>query len=239
MNQTQQVIETMKRLGGIATFGKLNSEIDFSSWKTKTPEASVRRIVQDSSAFFKIKPGLWALNEFKEEILSRLKIDINDKNDNNNNDFSHTYYQGLALEIGNLRNMNTYIPGQDKNKLFIDKPLKEIASISEIYQFTYPEIVKHAKSVDVVWFNERNMPCAFFEIEHSTDIKNSLMKFFELQDFNAMFYIVANEYRHNKFIELMKLSIFKSIKERIMFRSYETLSDIHSKSYKIPKPGVL
>ena len=62
MKQKQQVINVMKNLGGIATFGKLNSEIDFSSWGTKTPEASVRRIVQDSPAFFRLKPGLWALN---------------------------------------------------------------------------------------------------------------------------------------------------------------------------------
>ena len=53
MTQKQQVIETMKRLGGVATFGKLNSEIDFSSWKTKTPEASVRGIVQVNPEFYK------------------------------------------------------------------------------------------------------------------------------------------------------------------------------------------
>jgi len=29
--QTEQVIEVMKRLGGFATFGKLNQSMDFSS----------------------------------------------------------------------------------------------------------------------------------------------------------------------------------------------------------------
>jgi len=58
MTQTQQVIDTMRRLGGIATFGKLNSEVDFSFWGTKTPEASVRRIVQNSPDIFKLRPGL-------------------------------------------------------------------------------------------------------------------------------------------------------------------------------------
>ena len=52
MTQTQQVIDTMRRLGGVATFGKLNSEVDFSFWGTKTPEASVRRIVQNSPDIF-------------------------------------------------------------------------------------------------------------------------------------------------------------------------------------------
>jgi len=108
MTQKQQVIETMKRLGGVATFGKLNSEIDFSSWKTKTPEASVRGIVQVNSEFFKIKPGLWALEEYRHEVLGRLNINLEENVNENNIEFSHTYYQGLALEIGNLRDMETY-----------------------------------------------------------------------------------------------------------------------------------
>ncbi|MCL2550372.1 MAG: hypothetical protein FWE78_05555 [Methanimicrococcus sp.] len=230
MTQTQQVIEAMKELGGFATFGKLNSVIDFSEWKTKTPEASVRRIVQDNAAFFKIKPGLWALEEFKEDIFK--KFNLKDSDEHTEMEFSHSYYQGLVVEIGNLRSMNTFVPNQDKNKLFLDMPLKEVTNLSEIYQFTYPEIVRYARTVDVIWFNERHMPHAFFEIEHSTDIQNSLLKFYELQDFNAEFYIVADEYRYNKFNDLINRSIFKSIRERIKFRSYDSLSDIHSQAYR-------
>lgn len=40
-----------------------------------------------------------------------------------------------------------------------------------MYEFTYPEILRKAKTVDTVWFNERKMPCAFYEVEHTTDIK--------------------------------------------------------------------
>ena len=159
MSQTQQVIEMMKALGGVATFGKLNSAIDFSTWKTKTPEASVRRIVQQSDAFIRVKPGLWALREYENEIFRKLNIvNRNDSTDKNDDEFSHSYYQGLAVEIGNLRDMITYIPGQDKNKLFLDKPLKDVALTSDIFSFTYPEIIRYAKTVDVIWFNERKLP---------------------------------------------------------------------------------
>ena len=230
MTQAQQVIDTMKNLGGVATFGKLNSAMNFSEWKSKTPEASVRRIVQESPAFFKLQPGLWALKEFEEEILKKFKLKDNEKI--NASEFSHSYYQGLTVEIGNLRNMQTFVPNQDKNKLFLDKPLKEVANLSEIYEFTYPKITKYAKTIDVIWFNERNMPHAFFEVEHSTDIQNSLLKFYELQDFHAQFYIIAEEYRHRKFDDLINRSVFKAIKERIKFKSYDSLSDIHSKAYK-------
>ena len=98
MTQSQQVVETMRRLGGVATFGKLNSEVDFSSWKSKTPEASVRRIVQNSPDIIRLRPGLWALKEYEEEIRARFDIAIGSGRETD--EFSHTYYQGLAVEIG-------------------------------------------------------------------------------------------------------------------------------------------
>lgn len=69
-NKTQeaQVIEALRSLNGYATLRRLNETIDFSLWKTKTPEASVRRIVQKSSLIFKIRPGLWALEESRQTI---------------------------------------------------------------------------------------------------------------------------------------------------------------------------
>ena len=49
--QEHQVIEAMRKEGGYATLRRLNEIVDFSSWKTKTPEATVRRIVQLSKQF--------------------------------------------------------------------------------------------------------------------------------------------------------------------------------------------
>lgn len=230
MKQEQQVINVMRELGGIATFGKLNSKINFSEWRTKTPEASVRRIVQNSPDFFRIKPGLWALKEFEDLIHAKFEIHLGDEKEVDR--FSHTYFQGLAVEVGNFLNLDTYVPYQDKNRMFIDKPLKDITSLHDILPFSYSNIVDRAKSIDVIWFNERRMPCAFFEIEHSTDIQNSLMKFYELQDLYAVFYIVADEYRHKKYDEIINRSIFKPIKDRIRFKNYESLSDTHSKEYR-------
>jgi len=231
MNQTQQVIDVMRKLGGFATFGKLNQSVDYTNWKTKTPEASVRRIVQNSPDIFRIKPGLWALKEFEDEI--RKKFNIVTDEESTTSEFSHSYFQGLVVEIGNLRKMSTFIPSQDKNKLFLDKPLKDVATLQDIFQFTYPKIVRYAKTVDVIWFNDRCMPCAFFEVEHSTDIQNSLLKYYELQDFNAEFYIVADEYRHKKFNDLISRSMFKPIRERVKFKSYDSLSETHSQAYRL------
>ena len=71
--QTQQVIDTLRSNGGYATLGNLYHLVDTTSWGTKTPNESIRRIVQKSNEFFRIQPGLWALEEVREEVMRKLK----------------------------------------------------------------------------------------------------------------------------------------------------------------------
>ena len=221
MKQKDYVIKAMRENGGYATFQQLNCMVDVSSWGTKTPFASIRRIVQTNDEFFRIQPGLWALSACKDDVLK--KFNIHQANSKSMLNFTHAYYQGIIVEIGNLRNHKTYVPPQDKNKMFLEKKLSEITCLDNIYNFTYPEILRKAKTVDAIWFNERKMPCAFYEVEHSTDIKNSLNKFFELQDFRAAFYIVAAKERERQFHDIMENSIYRPIHDLVKFVSYDTL----------------
>jgi hypothetical protein len=223
----------MKKLGGFATFGKLYSAMDFSGWNTKTPEATVRRIVQDGDVFVRLMPGLWALKEMEKEVLK--KIDLNNKTQEETNNYSHSFFQGLLVEIGNLKKMETFVSYQDRNKRFLDKKLKDITSVAEIHKFSHDSIVKRAKTVDVIWFNNRKMPYAFFEVEHSTDIQNSLSKFYELQDFYAQFYIVAEKRRHQLFNDIITRSMYESIRKRIKFKDYESLSEYHTKASSLAR----
>lgn len=69
MKQFEAVIETIERLGGIATLGELYREvfkIKDCKWQTKTPFASIRRIVQQTKGIYKIKPGLYGLVKYKK-----------------------------------------------------------------------------------------------------------------------------------------------------------------------------
>ena len=231
MKQKQYVIDAMKKNGGYATFQQLNQLVDFSSWGTKTPFASIRRIVQTNDDFFRIQPGLWALKEYEKEILKKFKIKNNDTKSLHK--FTHSYFQGIIVEIGNLRNFDTYIPAQDKNKMFIEKKLSEITTTNIMYNFTYPEILRKAKTVDAIWFNERKMPCAFYEVEHSTDIKNSLNKFYELQDFRAKFYIVAAKERKKQFDDIIHSSIYNPIQNLVNFVNYDALISQYEAEHKI------
>ena len=229
--QEHQVIEMLRREGGYATLKRLNEIMDFSTWKTKTPEATVRRIVQESKQIFKIQPGLWALEDCREDVLHRFELKLGNKQ--SEEQFSHGYYQGLLVEIGKFRHQTTYVPAQDKSRKFIGKCLGDITDTTEIPPFTYDKLLKRAKTVDVIWFNERQMPSNFYEVEHTTDIKNSLSKFYELQDFHADFHIVANASRKKEFEDKLHVSMFGPIEKRVKFVDYMRVVNMYEGLNKV------
>ena len=234
MKQYEVVIKVMEDNGGYATLGYLYQNvlnIRDVVWKTKTPFASIRRIVQDDRFFFKIKPGLWALKSHREKVLKNFSID-NKSSNKKQIEFDHTYYQGLLVDIGNLKGLQTFVPYQDKNRIYLSKPLLDFTSLERFYDFSYERIVRRAVTVDVSWFNERNLPNSFFEVELTTDIQNSLLKFLELQDFNTNFNIVAPDNRLKEFESKISYSAFKPIKERVKFLDFEKLSIYHSKMFE-------
>jgi hypothetical protein len=234
MKQHQAVIEVMRARGGYATLGQLYQQVlrvPGVEWKTKTPFASIRRIVQDPRFFFKIRPGLWALNEFKDKI--PFQPESKTAKAGQGGEFTHAYYQGLLVEVGNLRHFGTFVPNQDQNHKFVDKALGTMITVDPFYHFTYDQLVQRARTIDVTWFNTRNMPDSFFEVEHSTDIYNSLLKFDELQDFNANFRIVADRSRQREFQSKLAIDAFRDIAPRVKFISYETVSELHAKTYEL------
>ena len=238
MKQHEAVVCAMENLGGIATLGQLNHEvfkISDCEWNTKTPFASIRRIVQTTKVIYKVKPGLYGLVKYKSLLEKRgiIAETTTTKKSSNEIDFNHSYYQGLLVEIGNMRGYTTYIPPQDKNKQFLNKPLGSISSIKTIYSFSYPEVVARAKTIDVIWFNDRGFPSSLFEIEHSTDIQNSLLKYNDLQDYYSTFYIVGAGIRKGEFEKKLKYSSFKQIKNRVKFVDYELISGMHTKMFEL------
>ena len=231
MKQYEAVIETLEKLGGVATLGELNKEvfnIKECEWKTKTPFASIRRIVQQTKGIYKIKPGLYGLEKHKKQIEERGIIAETEKNKDSDDMrlFNHTYYQGLLLIIGKIHKMQTFVPQQDKSKKFYNgKKLQDLSTLNEQPQYSYPELTKRSATIDTIWFNERNMPHSFFEIEHSTDIQNSLLKYNDLQDFYARMTIVADAKRRNEFETKMRFHAFDELRvnKRVSFLSYDTL----------------
>ena len=251
MKQYEAVIETLKRLGGIATLGQLNQEvfkIKDCKWGTKTPFASIRRIVQERSEIYRVRPGLWALTSLRKQLEANGIIEEGNHNADSSivKDFNHSYYQGLLLYVGNMNGFRTYAPGQDKNKKCVNVRLQDICSLNAMPPFSYPEIVHRSSTIDVIWFSGNSlgtdlyMPRSFFEVEHSTDIQNSLLKYNDLQDFNADMYIVADKRRVEDFERKLRFSAFDSLrkKRRVKFLDYERLVDIYEATTKISKLNI-
>lgn len=230
MKQYEAVIQTLEKLGGMATLGQLNKEvlkIKDCEWKTKTPFASIRRIVQQTKGIYKIKPGLWALESHRKEIEAKGIIVETEKNKDSDEvkNFNHYYYQGLLLTVGNLRGKETFAPNQDKNRLFGYEKLKDLRTLQELPPYSYQNLVQRSSTIDVIWFNERKMPDSFFEVEHSTDIQNSLLKFNDLIDFSARMIIVADKARHGEYEKKLKYSSFSRLinDKRVKFLGYAEL----------------
>jgi hypothetical protein len=230
MKQHEAVIRAMEQNGGFATLGHLYRaalRVPGCQWGTKTPFASIRRIVQTHSEFFKIRPGLWALKAQEKQVLEQLSLleTSRDKNE----EFNHSYYQGLIVQLGNLRNYETFVPHQDKNRSFLSRKLADVATLKQFHPFTYDHLLRRAKTVDVTWFGARKIPHSFFEVEHSTNIYNSLLKFSDFQDFRIKFYIVADINRRREFDDQISRPTFEPIRSTVKFLDYESLSDLHSK----------
>lgn len=230
MTQAQAVIETIDKLGGIATLNQINQhifEIGDCVWKTKTPFASVRRIVQQTKGIYKIKPGLYALETHRKRLEHDGIYVQTEKNENDESvkTFNHSYYQGLLLEIGRMRRLDTYVPNQDKHKKFLTTPLGSIRTLQSIPSYSYANLVARSSTIDVIWFNTNHMPHSFYEIEHTTDIQNSLLKFNDLQDFYVRMVIVANEKRRSEYVNKLNYTAFDSLRNnnRVSFLSYEDL----------------
>ena len=229
MYQYEAVERVMRENGDYATLKHLYEfapRVEGSEWGTKTPNASIRRILQERERFFKIRPGLWALEASRDELPESVYADSASTDERQR--YDHWYFQGLLTEVGNVRSAETWVPSQDKNRDFLDGTLGDVSSLAEIPEFGYDETVRRARTVDVVWFNERRMPASLIEVEFSTDFQNSLHKFMDLQDYHARFVIAADGTRKGQFEKRLNQSGFEPIRDRVTFFDFEEVSTLHA-----------
>ena len=91
------------------------------------------------------------------------------------------------------------MPKQDRRKPFLGRAVGSLATIQELYPFTYPEIVRRAATVDVIWFSQRKFPEEFIEVENTqSDMLGALLKFVTFDAFHPTFRVVAPAVRKNE-----------------------------------------
>ena len=235
--QAAQVMEALEQLGGMAQLGDLYRVLLQSSarhWGTKTPQATIRRIVRNTKGIIVIKDGLYAL-ETHEKRLNIAEITREDSKEAQ--EFTHYYYQGLAAEIGDMKKHKVFTPAQDRQKTFMQKTLADVTTCPDMPPFSYDKMTKKAKSIDVVWFNERGMPCKLIEIEHTTNFTDALGRFLALQDFNTEMNIVSANARKRQYDERIEEDYFQPIKKRVKFIDYDELTEQHFRMVRLALLG--
>lgn len=187
-----------------------------------TPHMTIQERVQRDRRFTRIGLGVYALTKH----LDKLPKIIPSKTESEKKERLHAKIQGMLIEIGNNDNdvEDTYT--NDKKWIFENKTLGSLATLSEVPPFTYEKIIKETvRFFDVIWFNKRKFPLKVFEVEHSTDFRNALIKFMELQDIRVTFYCVSLEDKEEKFKKELSKNTFEPLKNRCEFASYKQVEN--------------
>lgn len=187
-----------------------------------TPHKTIDERVQRDKRFHKLVPGLYTL----EATLGELPREINPttQTPEENDNFTHVSIQALLLQLGQIYRFETYTP--DRKKAYLEQKLGDLASLTEFPKFTYQRVLDRTRNIDVSWFNERGMPSSVFEVENTTDMKNGLSKFMELQDFRTKMFIVAPSRRENEFKNIFAQPTFKKISGYVQFLTYEKVEKL-------------
>lgn len=217
------ILNVLEKHSGIATLKKFYEEVPPQIEKTRTTDARhdirgyLRRLKNVKKEIKQVGLSTYALLNVKAENV--LYEHIQDKEFEKEffglpKNQIHDYVEGMLIEIGNLKNYQTYTP--DKNVIFNGEPLSELAAYNEIPKFTYQDILNTVKQIDVIWFKDR-FPYLTFDVEFSTQISMALVRANDLRNFKATFYVVAEKSKENLFRTKVNASAFQGIKDDVKF----------------------
>lgn len=233
MTKVEAIKKVLEEFGGVATWEEIYNNIEkyypsaraSLKWKEGIRGVLYREI-KNGRNFKRVGLGIYALKDYEEE-----KPNLKKKKK------MHAYIEGICLEIGKFLGFDTYTP--DKTSLFKDNIyLGQLATISEIPQFTYKEIIDVIKRIDVLWFNKEDLkfPLKAFEIVDAIGtLTHALNRCIQLFYFNTDFIIVGpNEYKDN-FNKQIKSEPYIRFKNRFAYKDYNTMIEFYDYSVKMNK----
>ncbi|GBC96701.1 hypothetical protein HRbin16_02510 [bacterium HR16] len=139
----------------------------------------------------------------------------------------HSIIQGMLVEIGNFLDYHTYTA--DPNRTFDGKRLGDLCRLRQIPDFTYPDMKKRVARCDVIWFSRsaHPFPKYVFEVEATTDFQNSMLKMYELREFETQLVLVASEAKYHLYEQRLSQEPFASIRDKFRFRSFELVAKFY------------
>jgi len=132
---------------------------------------------------------------------------------------THECIELKLIELGEMLGFKTYT--SDESKKCGDF---ELGSKTTLKRENLPYADK-LKTIDVVWYKPPYFK--LFEVVLTTDMRNSLVKFIEVADLNAEYFIIAPSTNKNKFEKALTSVAFDKIRDRTKFISIEELSKIY------------
>jgi len=236
MKWNDLIEQIMLKNNGRASLHSLYKESD--NYK-KLPSGDWRKTLRgvlyrevNKGRFKKIGLGVYALSNYEDET-SAYSYALNERPVKEYlkiiKDY-HSSIEGMLLEIGTFFEYITYT--SDLNKRFDGKRLSELCGITEVPDFTYRELKALISKHDAIWFTKARLlfPKYIFEVELTTDFTNSMLKMYQLLDYDTKFVLVASGKRKKIFIDRINKEPFAREKDRFKFRSFENVVKLYFNS---------
>jgi hypothetical protein len=142
----------------------------------------------------------------------------------------------MLAQVGKLLGYDVYVADPARESKMLGVKLGELADLQQVPRFTLDRYLETISYVDVIWFQEE-FPAYCFEVEHSTNVTQGLLRLYQIRRFtDACFFIVAPAKVGRRFESEVRKDPFHQIKDRYTFKSYGDLSafyqsakDYHSK----------
>lgn len=226
MTKAEAIKKVLEDNNGVASWKVIYSQIEkyypdikrSMKWKPGIRGVLYREI-KNNRNFKKISLGIFALIDYKETSLERIK---------ENSIKMHSYIEGICIELGNFEKYETYTA--DPSAKFKDLALKDIVSVKIIPYFTYEQILNEVKRIDVIWFNKGKFmfPKSAYEIIDSIGtMESAFLRTFQISDFGTDFFIIGKKEFEKKFKKIILKKPYNSIKKRYKFINYDKIIELY------------
>jgi len=234
MTKVEAIKQVLKDFNGVATWEQIYANIE-----KYYPAAKISRVwregirgvlyreIRHGKYFKKVGLGIFALKDYKEEPKPTLK----------EKQKMHPFIEGICLELGNFENFATYTADptlQFKNNVV----LANLSTLNRLPEFTYPNILKEVKRIDVIWFNKTGpmFPQKAFEVVDSIGtLSEAFNRTLQLLNFRTDFLIVGPNEHYEKFNQKISLEPYIRFRERYRFKSYDALINFYERSVELNK----
>ena len=234
MTKVEAIKKVLEDNGGTASLTDIYKNIEKYYPTAKSSEqweAGIRgvlyREIRNKKLFKKIGLSIYALSDYQEEVKPHKEDKVR----------MHSYIEGICLELGNFKNFSTYTA--DPSMLYRDNiQLQRIATLNELPPFSYEDILREAKRIDVIWFNQKGhkFPQKVFEVVDSIGTLNGAFnRSLQLQNFRNEFYIVAPEQHRAKYEQTINLAPYNINKERFSFINYDDITELYENTARVNK----